>query len=96
MAKIGGESRHLQLDICASMIEVLEGPNGESVTKIMDPRTALPSRASQSHPPNQLAESMLHLRQAQSRAEFRNNFWEANYDDARIQSCHEDADGGYR
>jgi len=72
MAKIGGESRHLPLDICASMIEVLKGPNGESVPKIMDPRTALPSRDSQSDPPNQLAESMLHLRLAQSRAEFRN------------------------
>ena len=72
MAKIGSESRQLPLDVRASMIEVLKGPNGESVPKIMDPRTALPSRDSQSDPPNQLAESMLHLRLAQSRAEFRN------------------------
>jgi hypothetical protein len=72
MAKIGSESRQLPLDIRASMIEVLKGPNGESVPKIMDPRTALPSRASQSDPPNQLAESMLHLRQTQSCAELRN------------------------
>ena len=71
MAKIGSESRQLPLHIRASMIEVLKGPNGESVPKIMDPRTALPSRASQTNPPNQLAESMLHLRQTQSCAEFR-------------------------
>jgi hypothetical protein len=40
--------------------------------KIMNPWTALPSRASQSDPPNQLAESVLHLRQTQSCAELRN------------------------
>jgi hypothetical protein len=32
MAKIGSESRQLTLDIRASMIEVLKGPNGESVS----------------------------------------------------------------
>jgi hypothetical protein len=42
MAKIGSESRQLPLDVRASMIEVLKGTNGESVPKIMDPRTALP------------------------------------------------------
>jgi len=72
MAKIGGESRHLPLDICASMIEVLKGPNGESVPKIMDPRTTLANWASQSDPPNQLAESVLHLGQTQPCAEVRN------------------------
>jgi hypothetical protein len=63
MAKIGSENRQLPFDICAGMVQALKGPNGKSVPKIMDPRTALPSRASQSNPPNQLGESMLHLRQ---------------------------------
>jgi hypothetical protein len=38
----------------------------------MDPRTALSNWASQTDPPNQLGESMLHLRQTQSCAELRN------------------------
>jgi anaerobic glycerol-3-phosphate dehydrogenase len=72
MAKIGSENGQLAFDICTGTVEALKGPNGESVPKIMDPWTALPSRASQSDPPNQLAESVLHLRQTQSCAELRN------------------------
>ena len=40
----------MPLNIRAGTIEVLKGPNGESVPKIMDSRTALPSRASQTDP----------------------------------------------
>ena len=72
MAKIGSESRQLPLDVRASMIEVLKGPNGESVPKIMDSRTALPSRTSQTDPASQLPERTSEVRQAQSFAELRN------------------------
>ena len=72
MAKIGSESRQVPLHILASLIEVLKGPNCESVPEIMNPRTTLPSRASQSDPPDQLPESLLHSRQTQSCVEFRN------------------------
>jgi hypothetical protein len=72
MAEIRSENRQLPFDICAGMVQALKGPNGKSVPKIMDPRTPLPSRASQTDPPNQLAQSMLHLRQIQSCAELRN------------------------
>jgi hypothetical protein len=72
VAEIRGENRQLLFDICAGMVQALEGPNGKSVAEIMNPWTALPSPCSQTDPPNQLAESMLHLRQTQSCAEFRN------------------------
>jgi len=62
----------MPLNIRTGTVETLKGPNGESVPKIMDSWTALPNRGSQSDPLNQLAESMLHLRQTQSCAELRN------------------------
>jgi hypothetical protein len=60
------------LNIRIGAIEVLEGSNGESVPKIMDSRTALPNRTSQTDPASQLPERTSEVRQAQSFAELRN------------------------
>jgi len=72
VAEIGSEHRQIPLNIRTGTVEAFEGPNGECVPKIMDSWTALPNRASQSDAPNQLAESMLHLRQTRFSAELRN------------------------
>jgi hypothetical protein len=62
----------MPLNIHTGTVETLQGPNGESVTKIMDSRTALPSRTSQTDPASQLPERTSEVRQAQSFAELRN------------------------
>jgi len=72
VAKIRSEDRQLPFDICAGMVQALKGPNGESVTKIMDSRTALPNRTSQTDLASQLPERTSKVRQAQSFAELRN------------------------
>ena len=72
MAEIGGEHRQMSLNIRVGAIEALKGSNGESVPKIMDSRTALPNRTSQTDPASQLPERTSEVLQAQSFAEFRN------------------------
>jgi hypothetical protein len=62
----------MPLNIHTGTVEMLKGPNGESVTKIMDSRTALPNRTSQTDPASQLPERTSKVRQAQSFAELRN------------------------
>jgi len=72
VAEIGSEHGQIPLNIRTGTVEALKGPNGESVSKIMDSWTALPNRASQTDPPSQLPERMLDVRKAQSCAELRN------------------------
>jgi hypothetical protein len=62
----------MSLNIRIGAIEALEGSNGESVPKIMNSRTALPNRTSQTDPASQLPERTSEVRQAQSCAELRN------------------------
>jgi hypothetical protein len=72
MAEIGSEHRQMPLNILAGTVEALKGPDGESVSKIMDSWTALPNRASQTDPASQLPERTSEVPQAQSCAELRN------------------------
>jgi hypothetical protein len=62
----------MSLNIRIGAIEALKGSNGESVPKIMDSRTALPNRTSQTDPASQLPERTSEVIQAQPFAEFRN------------------------
>ena len=72
MAEIGSEHRQIPLNIRTGTVEAFEGPNGECVPKIMDSRTALPNRTSQTDPASQLPERTSEVRQAQSFAKLRN------------------------
>jgi len=71
VAEIGSEHRQIPLNIRIDTVEALKGPNGKCVPKIMDSRTALPNRASQTGRASQLPEGMLDVREAQSCAEIR-------------------------
>jgi len=72
VAEIRGEHRQVPLNIGTGTVEALKGPNGESVSKIMNSWTALPNRASQTDPASQLPERMLDVRKAESCGELRN------------------------